>query len=78
MNILKEWARPFRYAARRVCRAAAKADIHDMVEHSRMLPILVRYGVGCEWEFAEYSIFRVLELARAGVRKPPTRRNGST
>jgi hypothetical protein len=37
-------------------------NIEQMVEHSTILPILARYGIGCEWEFAEYSILRVLKL----------------
>jgi hypothetical protein len=38
---------------------------HHVVDHSLVMSILARYGVGCDLEFAEYSIIRVIEALKA-------------
>jgi hypothetical protein len=65
MNILKALSVSACYVLRIFREVVEKADVPGMIEHSFMLPIFVRYGVGCEWEFAEYSIFRVLSSMSA-------------
>jgi hypothetical protein len=69
MRVFKALSSTIRNAVRHVCGVLIGKDIQGIIEHSFVLPILFRYGMGFEWEFAEYSIFRVLRATALGRKK---------
>jgi hypothetical protein len=70
MSILKALSVPVTYVLRLVRGVIKNADSTFMIEHSFMSPTWVRYGMGCEREFAEYWILRVLNSKSESADKP--------
>jgi hypothetical protein len=70
MSILKALSVPVTYVLSLVRGVIKNADSTFMIEHSFMSPTWVRYGMGCEREFAEYWILRVLNSKSESADKP--------
>lgn len=41
-----------------------KGHAHDVAGHALIMNLLARYGIGCDPEFAEYSIIRVIQVIK--------------
>jgi hypothetical protein len=76
MSILKSLSFLGSHARGVVRDAAKKSDVLGMTENSFLLPIWVRYGVGCEREFAEFWIFRLVSCMGTRAGKSSTTRCG--
>jgi hypothetical protein len=50
----------------RNCRdAGSDKHGHHLVDHSVVMSLVARYGVGCDLEFAEYSIIQFMQAIKA-------------
>jgi hypothetical protein len=65
MNILRVLSVLAHYVLHIVHEVMKKVGLSSLSERSFMPPIWVRYGIGCDWEFAEYWIFRALHIVNA-------------